>query len=130
MRIGAVENQFGVLVSRQFARDAEAVCGRQQMGSGDDTELCAGVRMIGVVNYYAAALGIGDRAREVFDVNQLEGVERLILIGIAEHFREVESVSGHTGRQHSGNYKCESRREKSVVLGHLQTPIDATLPLT
>ena len=96
--------------------------------SRDDAVLGAGVGMIGVVNHYAA-LGIGDRTGEVLDVDQLEGVERLILIGIAEHFREVESVSGHTGRQYRGNYKCESRREKSVVLGHLQTPIDATLPL-
>jgi hypothetical protein len=122
MRVGAVENQLGVLVSRQFARDAEAIGRRQQMGSGDDAVLRARVRMIGVVDHYAA-LGIGERAREVVDVNQLEGVERLILIGIAEHFREVESMSGHTARQYRGNYECDSRREKSVALRHRQIQI-------
>src|SRR5690349_4739812 len=87
------------------------------MSARDNAVLRAGIRMIGVVDHHAA-LGIGDIAGKVADVNQLEGVERFILFRIAEHSREVESASGNTGYQRGCEYECESRRENSFALCH------------
>lgn len=109
MSVGAVEDQLGVLVGGQLALHAEAVRRRQQMGSRDNAVLRAGIRVIGVEDHYAA-LGIGEVAREVVNVNQFEGIEGLILLRVAEHLREVESASSHIGCQRSGKHECESRR--------------------